>query len=182
MYASPLPRPTSSRSLSSTRNPLLADACAMPAPIRPAPRMPIVSTDTAGLPYLFFLHSVWTQERPRSAISRHQPPSDVIRRHQTSSDVIRRQGRHRRPSEANQRSIRANQRPIRGHQRPSHLAIEEANQRPIRGQSEANQRPSEAIRGHQRLSSPGHRRGRSEANQRPFRGQSEVIRGHLTWP
>ena len=163
MYASPLPRPTSSRSLSSTRNPLLADACAMPAPIRPAPRMPIVSTDTAGLPYLFFLHSVWTQERPRSAISRHQPPSDVIRRHQTPGT----------PSEA----IRGHQRPIRGQSGPirgQSEAISPGHRRgqseAIRGQSEAKQSQSEVIR------------GQSEANHRPIRGQSEVIRGYLTWP
>ena len=174
MYASPLPRPTSSRSLSSTRNPLLADACAMPAPIRPAPRMPIVSTDTAGLPYLFFLHSVWTQERPRSAISRHQSPSDVIRRHQTP----------RTPSEA----IRGHQRPIRGHSGPIRGQSEAISPGHRRGQSEANQSQSEPIRGHQRLSHLAIEEANqrpSEANQRPIRAnqsQSEVIRGYLTWP
>ena len=69
-------------------------------------------------------------------------------------------------------------------QRPSeairgHQRPSEANQRPIRGQSEANQRPSEAIRGHQRPSEV------IRGHQRPIRGQSEAnqsqsepIRGH----
>mmetsp|Transcript_12704 Transcript_12704/g.41576 ORF Transcript_12704/g.41576 Transcript_12704/m.41576 type:complete len:256 (+) Transcript_12704:1345-2112(+) len=64
---SPRDRPTWSLSLSSTRSPLAMDTSAMPAPISPAPRMPIVSTLRVGSPNGFFLAAVAPKKMPRSA-------------------------------------------------------------------------------------------------------------------
>mmetsp|Transcript_37338 Transcript_37338/g.87329 ORF Transcript_37338/g.87329 Transcript_37338/m.87329 type:complete len:339 (-) Transcript_37338:70-1086(-) len=57
-----------------------ADTSAMPAPIKPAPRTPIVSTRIAGSPNGFFLHSVEPKKSPRSAAD-----SDVVARCEKSS-------------------------------------------------------------------------------------------------
>mmetsp|Transcript_20265 Transcript_20265/g.63033 ORF Transcript_20265/g.63033 Transcript_20265/m.63033 type:complete len:447 (+) Transcript_20265:1579-2919(+) len=65
--ASPRARPAGAVSLSITWKPLVAETCAMPAPIKPAPSTPIVLTGADGLPYGFFLHAVCPKKRPCSA-------------------------------------------------------------------------------------------------------------------
>uniref|UniRef100_A0A1I8IQW9 LAM_G_DOMAIN domain-containing protein n=1 Tax=Macrostomum lignano TaxID=282301 RepID=A0A1I8IQW9_9PLAT len=64
----PRAKPASLASFITVARPLSMVTCAMPAPIRPAPRTPTHWVGRCGLPQRFFLVSVWPKNRPNSAL------------------------------------------------------------------------------------------------------------------
>mmetsp|Transcript_128 Transcript_128/g.506 ORF Transcript_128/g.506 Transcript_128/m.506 type:complete len:212 (-) Transcript_128:898-1533(-) len=67
-YLTPFATPDASRSFKTTAIPFAAEICAMPAPIRPAPRTQIVDGFSAATcRKRCFLEAVWPWKRPRRA-------------------------------------------------------------------------------------------------------------------